>query len=92
MTIFQKFGLSFIAALALHFIIIASFGLNTSTETKINTQKPLPEIIKASILDDVKVQQEADKLKAKEDNKRIATIKRQQTLENNRIKEQNLIS
>ncbi len=92
MNIYQKFGLSFIVALSLHLLILGAFGINLVDEAELIKQKPLPEIIQASILDDNKIQQEANRLKANEENKRIAQNKQQQRLENNRKKEQRLLA
>jgi len=92
MNIYQKFGLSFILALSLHLMIFGAFGINLADEAELIKQKPLPEIIQASILDDHKIQQEAERLKTNEENKRIAQDKRQQNLENKRKKEQKLLA
>ena len=92
MTIYQKFGLSFALALTLHLTLLGLFGLNVGSESELIKQRPLPEIIKASILDDEKIQQEAHRLKAKEESQRVARQKQQRDLENKRKKEQNLLS
>lgn len=92
MTIYQKFGLSFILALSLHLLIFGAFGLNISEQDQQVKQKPLPEIIQASILDDTKIQQEANRLKAAAEDKRIAQNRQQKQLENNRKKEQKLLA
>ena len=92
MTIYQKFGFSFALALTLHLALLGMFGINLGGEPELIKQKPLPEIIKASILDDEKIQQEANRLKDKEKNKRDTQIKQQQNLVNKRKKEQKLLS
>jgi len=91
MTVFQKFGVYFIIALTLHLMIFGAFGINLADEQELIKQKPLPEIIKASILDDGKIQQEANRLKEQAKNNKIAQNKQQQQLENNRKKEQKLL-
>jgi colicin import membrane protein len=91
MTIFQKFSVSFSLALALHLAILAMFGINFSSENEVVRQKPLPELIQASVLDDAKIMEEAERLKTKQKNKQIAQNKRQQELENKRKKEQKLL-
>ncbi len=91
MNIKEKFGLSFALALTLHLTILGLFGINFSSDSELVKQKPLPEIIQASILDDNKIQQEADRLKTVENNKKLKTQKQQQALENNRKKEQKLL-
>ncbi len=87
----QKFGLYFALALILHLILFGAFGINIADEPEVTKQKPLPEIIKASILDDEKIQQEANRLKAQAESKRIAQNKQQKDLENKRKKEQKLL-
>ncbi len=87
----QKFGLYFALALILHLILFSAFGINIADEPELSKQKPLPEIIKASILDDEKIQQEANRLKAQAKSKRIAQNKQQKDLENKRKKEQRLL-
>ncbi len=91
MAIYQKFGLSFALALTLHLTLLGLFWLNVGSESELIKQKPLPEIIKASILDDEKIQQEAQRLKAKEESLRVTRQKQQRDLENKRKKEQNLL-
>jgi len=91
MTVIQKFGVYFTLALTLHLMIFGAFGINLKDESELIKQKELPEIIKASVLDDKKIQQEANRLKDKEENKRIAQTKHQQKLETKRKKEQKLL-
>ena len=91
MTIVQKFSFSFGLALTLHLTILALFGISFSDESEVIRQKPLPEIIQASMLDDAKIVEEAERLKAKQENKQIAQKKQQQALENKRKKEQKLL-
>lgn len=91
MTIFQKFSVSFGLALTLHLAILAMFGIGFSSESEVVRQKPLPELIQASILDDAKIIEEAERLKTKQKNKQLAQKKQQQTLENKRKKEQKLL-
>lgn len=87
----KKYGLSFGIAVTMHLAIIALFGLNLTSDSELVKQKTVPEIIQASILDDDKIQQEADRLKAKEKNKQSKNLKQQKKLENNRKKEQQLL-
>lgn len=91
MTIFQKFAVSFGLALALHLIILVMFGMSFSDEPDVIRQKPLPEIIQASMLDDAKIVAEAERLKTHQLNKQLTQKKQQQALENERIKEQKLL-
>ncbi|MFW5443430.1 MAG: cell envelope integrity protein TolA [Methylococcaceae bacterium] len=91
MNTIQKFSLSFCLALALHFTILAMFAMGFSSEDEIVKQKPLPEIIQASMLDDEKIMEEAHRLKTNETNKKIAQQKQQQDIENKRKKEQHLL-
>lgn len=91
MSNFHKFGVAFLLALALHLTIVLLFGINFFSEAEIVKQKPLPEIIQASILDDGKILEEAKRLKIKEENKRNTQKKQQQELENKRKKEQQLL-
>ena len=91
MTIYQKFGFYFLIALSLHLGILGLFGLNVESEPELIQHKPIPEIIRASILDDEKILQEAHRLKSNEENKRVLQKKQQTTLENKRKKEQKLL-
>jgi colicin import membrane protein len=91
MTIYQKFSVSFGLAVALHIAILAMFGISFSNESDVVRQKPLPEIIQASMLDDAKIVEEAERLKSNQKNKQIAQKKQQQALENTRKKEQKLL-
>lgn len=87
----HKFSLSFILALTLHLSILALFAVNFTSEPEIIKQKPVPEIIQASILDDNKIEEEANRLKAEAKDKQLKKQMEQQTLENNRKKEQELL-
>jgi len=91
MTIYQKFGFYFLIALSLHLGILGLFGFNIESEPELIQHKPIPEIIRASILDDEKILQEAHRLKSNEENKRVLQKKQQTTLENKRKKEQKLL-
>jgi len=90
MNIFQKFSVSFALALTLHITILALFGISFVSDSDNETvkQKLLPEIIQASMLDDEKIQQEAERLKFNENNKRLKDHKKQKALENKLQKEQ----
>lgn len=87
----HKFSLPFVLALSLHLAILALFGVNFMTETEIVKQKALPEIIQASILDDEKILEEAERLNANEKNKQLVEKKQQQELEKKRKDEQALL-
>ena len=67
------------------------FGISFSSESEVIRQKPLPEIIQASMLDDAKIMEEVERLKSKQENKQIAQKKQQQALENKRKKEEKLL-
>lgn len=88
MTIIQKFAVSFGLALILHVTILALFGISFDAEKELVKHKPLPEIIQASILDDETIQQEADRLKANEENKRLRQKQHQKNVKNKQLKEQ----
>ncbi len=91
MIIFQKFRVFFALALFLHLTILALFGLSFSSEDEHVKQKQLPEIIQASMLDEDKIIEEANRLKTKDENKRQTQKQQQQKLENERKKEQKLL-
>lgn len=91
MTTIQKFRVFFALALFLHLFILALFGVDFSSEDERVKQKPLPEIIQASMLDEDKILEEANRLKSKEDNKRNVQKQQQNKLENDRLKEQKLL-
>lgn len=91
MYLFQKHPLSLVLALSLHLFILSLFVVNFGAEKKDLIQKPIPEIIQASVLDDKKIIAEARRLKTKEKNKQLARQKRQKTLENKRKREQALL-
>ncbi|WP_349431662.1 cell envelope integrity protein TolA [Methylomarinum sp. Ch1-1] len=84
----QKFGLSFALALALHFSLLLVFGLSFDSEPEVVTQKPAPEIIQASVLDDEQVIQEAERLKQAEVEKQQLKEKRRQELAEQRAAEE----
>lgn len=90
MTSYQKFTGSFIMAVTLHFSILALFGMSFFAETESETvkQKALPEIIHASMLDDEKIQQEAERLQVDEQNKKRVQQEKQTTLQNKLKQEQ----
>lgn len=87
----QKYTLSFILAISLHLFILGLFVVNFGAEKKDLIQKPIPEIIQASVLDDKKIIAEARRLKTKEKNKQLARQKRQKILENRLKREQALL-
>jgi len=91
MNISQKYAVSFALALGLHLTILAMFGINLTDETELVKQKPLPEIIQASMLDDNKIQQEADRLKLKEKTQKNIQDNKRRELEKKRKKEQTLL-
>jgi colicin import membrane protein len=91
MIMIQKYRVFFALALGLHLSILALFGLSFSSEDERVKQKPLPEIIQASMLDEDIIIEEANRLKNKENNKRQTQKKQQQKLENERKKEQKLL-
>lgn len=84
----KKFGLSFILALALHMGIVLMFGLGFEQEAELIVQKPLPEIIQASVLDDEKIIQEAERLQQAEINKQKTIEHKQQQLVKQRAAEE----
>ena len=88
MNTYQKFSLSFVLALTLHLTILAFFGMSFSGESEIVKVQPVPEIIQASILDDVKIQQEAHRLKQKKEQQRLKRQKKQKELDKKLKKEQ----
>ncbi|KAF3977189.1 MAG: cell envelope integrity protein TolA [Methylococcales symbiont of Iophon sp. n. MRB-2018] len=88
---YQKFGLSFILALTLHLAILAMFGIDFNNEPEVIKVNLLPELIRASVLDDEKVQEEAIRLKKNEKNKRLKKQKQQQELDNNLEIQQQLL-
>jgi len=92
MTVFQKYSISFGLALALHLTILGLFGLSFSDETELVKHKPLPEIIQASMLDDEKIQLEAERLKRNESNKKLTQKNKQREIEQQRKKEQALLN
>ncbi len=87
----NKHFVSFVLALSLHLTILVLFGIGYYSESEEVPQKPVPEIIQASVLEDEKIMEEAERLKANEINKQIAQQQQQQTLENQRKKEQTLL-
>lgn len=90
MNSYQKFTASFVLALLLHFSILAMFGVSffSESKTELIKQNPLPEIIQASLLDDGKIELEAERLKDEETSKQAAQQEKQKKLENKLKKEQ----
>lgn len=89
----QKFKLSFIQAFSLHLGIIALFVISIfSTATVEKQKKPIPEIIQASILDESKIQEEAERQKQQEIDKLQVEQKRKQLLEEQLQQEQQRIN
>ncbi|KAF3981723.1 MAG: cell envelope integrity protein TolA [Methylococcales symbiont of Hymedesmia sp. n. MRB-2018] len=91
MNSYEKFGLSFVLALTLHLAILAMFGIDFSAEPEVVKVRPLPELIRASILDDEKIQEEAIRLKKNEENKRLKKQKKRQELDDNLKTQQQLL-
>ncbi len=83
----HKFGLSFVLALSLHVGLLLLFGFSFGSEPQVKTQKPLPEIIQASVLDDEQIIQEAERLKQVEADKQQ---KQQQVAEQRAAEERRL--
>ena len=88
MNIVKKFSFYFLLALSLHLSILILFGISFIDEAQETQVKPLPEIIQASILDEEKIQQEAQRLKDNEKNKRLMQQKKQAEAQNKLKKEQ----
>ncbi len=86
----KKFTIFFVAALVVHLVILAMFGINFNdeAENEIIEQSKSPEIIQATLLDSDKIQQQADRLRIDETNKEIAQQQKQKTLEDNLKREQ----
>ncbi|MCK4842598.1 MAG: cell envelope integrity protein TolA [Methylococcales bacterium] len=91
MDIFKKHSVSLSISLVLHLSIFALFGLSFVSEPDVVKNKPLPEIIRASMLDEDKIQAEANRLKNEQKNKKWRQNKKQKALENKRKKEQKLL-
>lgn len=91
MNAYKKFSLSFAFALTLHATILALFGVSFGNDTELVKQEPMPEIIQASILDETKIQQEAQRLKQKENQKQLTQQRQQQQLKERLKKEQELL-
>ncbi len=93
MNFYQKFATSFALALALHLLLLGLFGISfvseSDSQTEIVTQQAVPEIIQASILDDEKIIQEAQRLQVAEQNKIQARESKQKQLDNE-LKQQQL--
>jgi len=90
MNSYHKFASSFVLALSLHFVILALFGISFmgDSETETLVQKPLPEIIQASMLDDEKIILEAERLKVNEQNKQVAVQQKQRKIDHELKKQQ----
>lgn len=86
----KKFTTFFILALIVHLIVLALFAINFNNEAEnaVIEQSKAPEIIRATLLDSEKIQQEADRLRIDERNKEIAQQQKQKTLDDNLKKEQ----
>jgi len=84
MSVYQKFATSFALALILHFSILALFGISfiSESENETVTQKSMPEIIQASMLDDEKIQIEAQRLRSDEQHKQVVQQDKQRKLDN----------
>lgn len=80
----RTFGPSFAMALGLHIGLLLLFGFTYDSEPEVAVQKPLPEIIQASVLDEEQVIQEVERLKQVE----LAKHKRQQQLAEQREAEE----
>ncbi|MCK5831810.1 MAG: cell envelope integrity protein TolA [Methylococcales bacterium] len=89
---FKKYGFTFTLAVAFHLGILAMFGISYFSEPEIAEVKPLPEIIQATVLDDVTIMEEAKRLKDNKKNKEIAQQEKQKKLEDNRKKEEKLLN
>jgi len=87
----EKWGLSFILALTLHLLIGGLLSLTVDTANLPLKQPPPVEIIQASLLDDQKIAQEAQRLKQAEQEKRSILQRKQQAIENQRRQEQQLL-
>jgi len=87
----QKFGSSFVLALSLHLGILGFFIFGFEHQPEVEIQKPVPEIIKASVLDDNQVIAEAQRLKQHEIDKKLAQQRKQQALDKKRKQEQKLL-
>jgi len=74
-----KFSVSFGLALALHLTILALFGISFSKDkTELVKQKPAPELIHAALVDDSKIQQEAERLELEKKHQQFIRNKKQQ--------------
>jgi colicin import membrane protein len=88
----KKFRFSFIQALAFHLSILGLFALSFfSTEPVNKTKKHIPEIIQASIMDESKIQEEAERQKQHEITKLQNEQKRKKLLEDELKKERQRI-
>lgn len=90
MNFYQKFATSFALALILHFSILALFGISFigESDNETVTQKAMPEIIQASMLDDEKILIEAQRLRSDAQHKQIVQLDKQRKLDNEFKKQQ----
>lgn len=86
-----KLSIPFVMAVCLHTVLLSLFLISFDSKPKLFRQEKTAEIIKASILDEERVQAEAKRLKTEQNNKRLAEQKQQQKLERERqLEEQRL--
>lgn len=85
---FRFYRLPFVQSLVLHGFVFLLLLLSFKNQSTVLKPQPELEIVQAMVLDDAKIQAEVDKLRLKEEQKRLAEDNRQRLLEKRRKEEQ----
>lgn len=79
---------AFFKALALHGLLLGLFALSFDQRQTLVKPQPVPEIIKASVLDESQVEEQAKQLREQEDRQRMAEQQRKQKIADELRREQ----